>query len=107
MIVIISSQQDSIESQVNERFGRSPFLIRVDTETMAWKAIENPGTQQAHGAGVASAQLVIDENADVVLSGDFGPNASTALKAAGVGMRIFKDRNATVKQALADLDLTE
>lgn len=105
MIVVISSQQDNIDSSVNERFGRSPYLIRVDTETMAWQALENPGIQQAHGAGVSTAQLVIDQKANVALSGDFGPNAASALSAAGVAMRTFKNKDVTVKQALAELDL--
>jgi len=33
---------------------------------------------------VAAAQFIIDKKADVVLSGDFGPNASRALIGANI-----------------------
>lgn len=100
MIIIISSQGNSIESPVNERFGRSPFLIKVDTETMAWEGFENPGINRSGGAGVAAAQFVIDHKAELVMSGDFGPNASSALNAAGITMKVFENREVTVRQVV-------
>ncbi len=100
MVIIISSQQDSMDSPVDQRFGRCHWLIKVNTETEVWEALPNPGVSQSGGAGVAAAQFVIDQAAAVVVSGDFGPNAAAAFRAANVEMRLFTPDVATVQQAV-------
>jgi predicted Fe-Mo cluster-binding NifX family protein len=98
--LIISAQNPSLESQVDRRFGRSPWLVLYDTETNQWEAFQNPGITQSGGAGVAAAQFVVDQNAEVVISGDFGPNASRAFQAANVEMRHFAENTTTVQEAI-------
>lgn len=100
MIVIITAQEGTIDSPVNARFGRSPYLVKVNTDSMDWEAFENASIHHAHGAGVATAQFVIDQKVDLVMSGDFGPNAANTLNAAGVLAQIFPQRDLTVKQAV-------
>lgn len=100
MIIIISAQEPKIESSINERFGRSPYLIKVDTQDMKWEGFPNPGVSQSGGAGIAVAQFVIDQKAEAVISGDFGPNASRTLGAAGVHMHIFTKEIQSVLQAV-------
>jgi predicted Fe-Mo cluster-binding NifX family protein len=78
------------------------WLVLFDTETNQWEAFQNPGASQSGGAGVAAAQLVVDKGADVVLSGDFGPNASRAFQAAKIGMQRFTDSTTTVQEAVDD-----
>ena len=82
MIIIISAQQPQLTSSVDKRFGRSPTLVKMDTDTGKWEALTNPGVSQSSGAGVAAAQLVIDQKANAVISGDFGPHAANAFRAA-------------------------
>jgi len=100
MKLIISAQNSSLESQVDRRFGRCTWLILFDTDTNQWEAFQNPGASQSGGAGVAAAQFVMDKKADVVLSGDFGPNASRAFQAANVEMQRFTDSTTTVQEAV-------
>jgi predicted Fe-Mo cluster-binding NifX family protein len=100
MKLIISAQNSSLESQVDSRFGRSPWLILFDTETSQWEAFQNPGVTQSGGAGVAAAQFVVDQGADVVISGDFGPNASRAFQASKTEMRLFIESTTTVQEAV-------
>lgn len=100
MKLIISAQDPSLESAVDRRFGRSPWLVLYDTETNQWEAFQNPGVTQSGGAGVAAAQFVVDKKADVVVSGDFGPNAARAFQAANVEMRRFMDSTTTVQEAV-------
>jgi predicted Fe-Mo cluster-binding NifX family protein len=91
MIIIITLQQAKIDDAIEHRFGRSPYLVKVETETNQWEAFENPGVGQSGGAGIAAAQFVIDQKAQAVISGEFGPNAVRALDAAGVKMIRFPD----------------
>lgn len=100
MILFLSAQEPLLESPVNERFGRSPWLIQMDTETNQWKAHANPGVNQSGGAGVAAAQFVADQKANVVISGNFGPNAAGAFKAANIEMRLYSADITTVQQAV-------
>lgn len=99
MKLIITAQGPSLESAVERRFGRCAWLILFDTETKQWEGFQNPGVSQSGGAGVAAAQFVVDKGAEVVISGDFGPNASRAFEAAGIGMQRFTDNITTVQEA--------
>lgn len=104
MILILSAQNPSLDSATDHRFGRSPWLIRLDTETKRWEAFQNPGANQSGGAGIAAAQFAIDQNANVVISGDFGPNAANAFRAAKIEMRLFAGEVATIQQAVDHFD---
>jgi predicted Fe-Mo cluster-binding NifX family protein len=104
MILLISVQQPALTSQVDDRFGRAAWFVRIDTETLAWQALQNPGANNRGGAGVAAAQLAVDQKIDAVISGDFGPNAVTALHAAGIQMIRFPEDGLTGKD-LVDLFL--
>jgi predicted Fe-Mo cluster-binding NifX family protein len=103
MIVMVSAQQQMIDGQVESRFGRSPFLIKYDTGTKKWQAFSNPGASQSGGAGVAAAQFAIDQKADAVISGEFGPNAARVFQAAKIKMLRFSDDISTVEQAIDQL----
>jgi len=100
MILIISSQGNTLESKPNLRFGRAPTFIRFDLENDTWQALQNPGAAQSGGAGVSASQFLIDNGASVALSGNFGPNAYRVLSAAGIQMFAFDDRFDTVQDVI-------
>jgi len=89
MIVIVSSQGKTLDSKPNPHFGRTPFFIKYDLELNEWEALNNPAIAEPGGAGVAAAQFMIDNQAEAVISGRFGPNAAEALKSAGLQMWSF------------------
>ena len=84
MRVAVSSTGRDLDSAVDPRFGRCPYFIVVDTETMAFEAVPNTSIGAAHGAGIQAAQLVTSRGVKAVLTGNVGPNAFSALSAAGV-----------------------
>ena len=100
MKLVISAQNSNLESPVDNRFGRSQWLILFDTQSDQWKAFQNPGASQSGGAGVAAAQFVVDHAAAVVISGDFGPNAARAFQSANIEMRLFPKQTLTVQEAV-------
>ncbi len=100
MILFISARQPQIDGEVDERFGRSPWLVRYDTATDAWEAFPNPGASQSRDSGADAAKFVVDQKADAIISGDFGPHAVKALKAARIALHLFTYEVTTIQQAI-------
>lgn len=89
MLIMISSQDNTLMSEPSLRFGRAPFFILYNLDQDTWEAYENRAIQQRGGAGIAAAQFLSDKHIDAALSGRFGPNAYEALSAAGIKMVTF------------------
>jgi predicted Fe-Mo cluster-binding NifX family protein len=90
MKIIITASSPSLDAAFDPRFGRGAYFLVIDTETMQWEAFPNPGVNASGGAGTQAAQFVAEKMVEAVISGDFGPNASPALNAAGVSMFLNK-----------------
>lgn len=100
MILLISVQQADMDSPVDDRFGRATWFLRVNSDTLDWQALENPGWNNRGGAGVAAAQFAINQKVDAVVSGDFGPNAAEALQAAGIQLLHFPTGGLTGREVV-------
>lgn len=84
MKVCISSLGDNLESEVDPRFGRCQYFIIYDTDKNLSESVKNENAMARGGAGIQSAQLVTNKGAQIVLTGNTGPNAYQTLQAAGV-----------------------
>ena len=84
MKICVTSQGDNLNAQVDPRFGRCSYFIIVDTDTLAFEAIENPNIEAMGGAGIQSGQFVASKNVKAVLTGSIGPNAFQTLQSAGI-----------------------
>ena len=100
MKAIFTAQDQYLESLKDDRFGRCPWFIQIDTESLDWKAYPNPGVGHPSGAGVAAAQFVIDQKVEAVISGDFGPHAANAFRAAKISMFLYTKDISTILQAV-------
>ena len=98
MQVAISSSGSSLSSQVYPQFGRAPYILIVDSDTMQYEALENPNVASAGKAGIQTAQLVADKGAQAVLTGNVGPNAFYVLWAASI--EVIKGVSGTVESAV-------
>ncbi|MFO8035624.1 MAG: NifB/NifX family molybdenum-iron cluster-binding protein [Anaerolineales bacterium] len=86
MKIAITAKSSDHDGAFEPRFGRCAYFIFLDTETQDWHSAANPAGNARGGAGTQAAQFVANQDADAVISGQFGPNAHTALKAAGIEM---------------------
>lgn len=98
MRIVVSAQEGSLDAPISAVFGRCPAFVIIDTATMQFEAVPNPAISQGGGAGVQSAQWVVNSGARAVLTGNLGPNAFAVLQAAGVPGYLVSE--GTVRQAV-------
>lgn len=85
MKIVVSAKAETVESEVDPRFGRAACFLVFDTGREGCQAVSNRGVQAAaHGAGIQAAETVCRLGADAVISGHVGPKAFAVLAAAGV-----------------------
>ena len=96
MRVAISAVGNTIESQMDQRFGRAASFIIVETRTMDYEVVDNSAAVSSGGAGISAAQLVADKGVEAVITGNVGPNAMNVLKAANIEM--YKGNAVSVKE---------
>ena len=84
MKIAISATAPGLDAEVDPRFGRCQYFIIVDPQSMELEAVDNSNAMAAGGAGISTAQMIASKGAEVVLTGNCGPNAHQTLSAAGI-----------------------
>jgi predicted Fe-Mo cluster-binding NifX family protein len=85
MNVAISAQGTDWNAPVETHFGRARYLLIVDSETGRITVHDNiKNLNELQGAGIRSAQTLVNLGAQVLLTGSIGPKALETLRAAGV-----------------------
>jgi predicted Fe-Mo cluster-binding NifX family protein len=97
MKIAVTASKPELNSPVDPRFGRSPYFIVLDPDTMEFEAIENPNLSLPGGAGIQTAQLIANRGVQALLTGSCGPNAFRTLEAGGV--EVFVGVTGIVKEA--------
>ena len=98
MRICVSASANSLDASVDPRFGRCPYFIIVDSETMQFEAVPNPASGAMGGAGIQAAQIIASKGAKAVITGNVGPNAFQALSAAGI--KILTGAYGTVREVV-------
>ncbi len=99
MKIAVTAKGTTLDVEIDPRFGRAPYIIIVDTETMAFEAMDNSENVNAFkGAGIQAATMVADKGAEVLLTGYCGPNAFKTAQAAG--MKVVNDITGTVNEVV-------
>lgn len=99
MKVAVTAQDKTFSSEMDLRFGRTKWLIVVDTESGDFNAYDNAvNLNAAQGAGIQTGQNIANLDVEAVITGNVGPNAFKTLNAAGV--KIFLSQKQTVAEAV-------
>ena len=84
--IAIASDGSTAQSEVAPLFDRAPYYLIVDLGSGSFEAVANPNVNDAIGVGIQSAQLVVDNGASAIITGDLSSEA----------MNMLTDLNATV-----------
>jgi predicted Fe-Mo cluster-binding NifX family protein/ferredoxin len=84
MKIAVTSTGPSLDDNVEARFGRCPYFLIIDTDTMDYEALENPNIALGGGAGIQSAQLISEKGVTTILTGNCGPNAFNVFGKVGI-----------------------
>ncbi|HEY55165.1 MAG TPA: dinitrogenase iron-molybdenum cofactor biosynthesis protein, partial [Dehalococcoidia bacterium] len=84
MKIAISATGQSLDAEVDPRFGRCQYFIIADPQTMEFEAVDNSSAMAAGGAGISAAQAIAGKGVEAVLTGNCGPNAYQVLSSAGI-----------------------
>jgi len=100
MKIAVTAKGRNLDSAVDPRFGRAPYILIVDSDSMAVDVLDNAANVNAFkGAGIQAAAMSSERQADVLLTGFCGPNAFKTLAAAKI--KVAGDVGGTVREAIA------
>lgn len=86
MKIAVSVKENDPETVLDPRFGRCNYFWIQDLANGTHDCIENSAANDSGGAGTAAAKIVSDQGVTAIISGNYGPNAVTALQAFGIKM---------------------
>jgi predicted Fe-Mo cluster-binding NifX family protein len=90
---------ESLDSPVDQRFGRTRFFILFDSEKEEWSVYDNKrNVDAAQGAGIQAAQRIVELGAEALATGHCGPNAFATLTNAGI--EVYQDAKGAVCDVL-------
>lgn len=85
MKIAICSLENNEQSKISERFGRAPWIAVYDNDSKKWEFIENSQNLNAmQGAGIQTAQNVINTEVQAVITCNTGPKAMKVLQSAEI-----------------------
>ncbi len=99
MKIVITSTGDSLESEVDQILGRAAMFILYDTDEDSFSVVDNKqNLESPSGAGIQSAQTIVNSGAQAVITPNCGPKAFRVLSSAGV--KIFSCKDGKVKDII-------
>lgn len=95
MKIAIPVDNKSMEKNVCQSFGRTPYFLIYDTESEESVYLDNSAAASQGGAGIKAAQTIVDNKVSALLTPRCGENAAEVIKAANI--KIYKTIDASVK----------
>ncbi|HNT94481.1 MAG: dinitrogenase iron-molybdenum cofactor biosynthesis protein [Bacteroidales bacterium] len=100
MKVAITSTGNTLDSKVDQRFGRCAWFVIYDTETGGIEFLPNPNRDAEEGAGPASVQLVASREVQKIISGEFGVKIKSLLDSLKIQMVMYKEPEKTIQSVI-------
>jgi len=92
MKIAITSEGNTLNAQIDSRFGRCSFFAIYDSETQQTEFLENPAKDASGGAGAAAVQFVAKHGVSKIVAGEFGGKVQPLLESLNIEMISEKDK---------------
>ncbi|MFZ0456313.1 MAG: NifB/NifX family molybdenum-iron cluster-binding protein [Ignavibacteriaceae bacterium] len=99
MKIAVPSMGKNPESFVSNSLGRSPFIIIYDDETRKYNYFENIGFKLKDGSGLKAAEIIIQNNADLLLTREVGHKTYAVLMKEHITIHLL-NLSGTVKSTI-------
>lgn len=104
MRVAITALRSSLESRIDNHFGRSAYFVIYDKERKSIEFFPNPFLSMTEGAGAAAVQLLADRGVSQIVSGEFGYKIKALIDSLRIQMIILKESDKTIQEIIDLLD---
>jgi len=104
MKIAITSTGNTLESTLDQRFGRCAYFVVYDTESKGVEFLPNPNVDKESGAGPAAVQLVASRNVSKIVSGEFGIKIKPILDSLKIQMIVLKEPEKKIKEIIEMLN---
>jgi len=85
MLIAITAQENSLQSEIDPKFGRAAYYLIVNTVTGEVTTHDNSdGINASNGAGTGAAQALSEYGVEALYTGKVGPKAAAALAQAKI-----------------------
>lgn len=98
MKIAITATGKNKDDILDRRFGRCEYFQILNLEAGEIIVINNKGVSSGGGAGIAAASQLIDENVNIIVTGNLGPNAYELLDKAGI--KAYSCKSVSVSMAI-------
>jgi predicted Fe-Mo cluster-binding NifX family protein len=105
MKIAITSTGNSLESTLDQRFGRCSYFVIYDTETKSTEFLPNPNKEAEEGAGPASVQIIAAKKVNKIISGEFGMKIKSLLDSLKIQMIMIKDSEKKINEIISQFDI--
>jgi predicted Fe-Mo cluster-binding NifX family protein len=100
MKVAITSTGNTLESTLDQRFGRCTCFVIYNTETKGIEFVPNPNRDAQEGAGPASVQIVASRGVEKVMSGEFGFKIKSLFDSLKIQMIVLKEPEKKISEII-------
>jgi len=97
-IAVSVNNNTGLDAELDPRFGRADYFAIFETETEEVNFINNAAKNAAGGAGIQAVQTIADQGVSAAISGNMGPKAYDALKAAAI--KVYVTKGGTLQEVI-------
>jgi predicted Fe-Mo cluster-binding NifX family protein len=108
MKIAVTATAEGLDAGASPIFGRSQYIVLVDTDTLESETLPNPAISASGGAGIQAAQFLVGRGIQALVTGNVGPNAFQVLDAANTPVYLYHgDTVRGAVQAFTNGELTQ
>jgi len=100
MKIAITSTGNTLESILDQRFGRCAYFVLYDTITGGIEFLPNPNRDIEEGAGTESVKIISVRKIEKIISGEFGIKIKPILDSLKIQMIMLKNTEKNIQEIL-------